>query len=112
LTGLFEGLDETARAELDARLRPRVLPAGEPTVDPAWLGRRLAGASVGVAFGAGGAKGVGGRRCAVQLAACRLRRGRGHRQQYRRLDRGVDGVLVTSRLSRSVVVWAIVMSFS
>ena len=29
----------------------------EPTVDPAWLGRRLAGASVGIAFGAGGAKG-------------------------------------------------------
>ncbi len=38
------------------------LPPGEvnrvaPTVDPAWLGRRLARASVGVAFGAGGAKG-------------------------------------------------------
>jgi predicted acylesterase/phospholipase RssA/CRP-like cAMP-binding protein len=29
----------------------------EPTVDPAWLGRRLAHASVGIAFGAGGAKG-------------------------------------------------------
>ena len=29
----------------------------EPTVDPAWLGRRLARASVGIAFGAGGAKG-------------------------------------------------------
>jgi NTE family protein len=29
----------------------------EPTVDPAWLGRRLARASVGIALGAGGAKG-------------------------------------------------------
>jgi len=29
----------------------------EPAVDPAWLGRRLARASVGIAFGAGGAKG-------------------------------------------------------
>ena len=29
----------------------------EPTVDPAWLGRRLGRASVGIAFGAGGAKG-------------------------------------------------------
>ena len=29
----------------------------EHTVDPAWLGRRLARASVGIAFGAGGAKG-------------------------------------------------------
>jgi NTE family protein len=28
-----------------------------PHVDPAWLGRRLASASVGIAFGAGGAKG-------------------------------------------------------
>ena len=26
--GLFDGLDETARDELDAQLRPRVLPAG------------------------------------------------------------------------------------
>jgi NTE family protein len=29
----------------------------DPAVDPAWLGRRLARASVGIAFGAGGAKG-------------------------------------------------------
>jgi NTE family protein len=29
----------------------------EPTADPAWLGRRLARASVGIAWGAGGAKG-------------------------------------------------------
>jgi len=29
----------------------------EPAVDPAWVGRRLARASVGIAFGAGGAKG-------------------------------------------------------
>jgi NTE family protein len=38
----------------------------DPSVDPAWLGRRLARASVGIAFGAGGAKGwahVGALRC-------------------------------------------------
>ena len=40
-----------------AALLPGDVNRVEPTVDPAWLGRRLARASVGVAFGAGGAKG-------------------------------------------------------
>lgn len=49
-----------AGGTLDAALAA-VLPSDvnhvEPTVDPAWLGRRLARASVGIALGAGGAKG-------------------------------------------------------
>jgi hypothetical protein len=40
-----------------AALLPSDVSRVQPTVDPAWLGRRLARASVGVAFGAGGAKG-------------------------------------------------------
>ncbi|MBV9680864.1 MAG: cyclic nucleotide-binding domain-containing protein, partial [Solirubrobacterales bacterium] len=40
-----------------AALLPTEVSRVEPTVDPARLGRRLARASVGVAFGAGGAKG-------------------------------------------------------
>ena len=40
-----------------AALLPSDVNRVEPTVDPAWLGRRLARASVGIAFGAGGAKG-------------------------------------------------------
>jgi NTE family protein len=40
-----------------AALLPSDVTRVEPTADPAWLGRRLARASVGVAFGAGGAKG-------------------------------------------------------
>ena len=40
-----------------AGLLPGDVSRVEPTVDPAWLGRRLARASVGIAFGAGGAKG-------------------------------------------------------
>lgn len=40
-----------------AGLLPSDVNRVEPTVDPAWLGRRLARASVGIAFGAGGAKG-------------------------------------------------------
>ncbi|MBV8945589.1 MAG: cyclic nucleotide-binding domain-containing protein [Solirubrobacterales bacterium] len=40
-----------------AALLPSEVNRVEPTVDPARLGRRLARASVGVAFGAGGAKG-------------------------------------------------------
>jgi len=40
-----------------AALLPTEVNRAEPTVDPARLGRRLARASVGVAFGAGGAKG-------------------------------------------------------
>jgi len=58
----------------------------EPTVDPAWLGRRLAGASVGIAFGAGGAKGWAHVGALRSLQRARLRRGRGGRQQYRRRD--------------------------
>jgi len=48
--------DGTLDAAL-AALLPSDVNRVEPTVDPAWLGRRLARASVGVAFGAGGAKG-------------------------------------------------------
>ncbi len=48
--------DGTPDAAL-AALLPADVNRVEPTVDPAWLGRRLASASVGVAFGAGGAKG-------------------------------------------------------
>ncbi|MGH3196966.1 MAG: patatin-like phospholipase family protein [Streptosporangiaceae bacterium] len=48
--------DGTPDAALAAQL-PGDVTRVEPTVDPAWLGRRLARASVGVAFGAGGAKG-------------------------------------------------------
>ena len=40
-----------------AALLPSDVSRVEPTANPAWLGRRLAGASVGIAFGAGGAKG-------------------------------------------------------
>ena len=40
-----------------AALLPGDVSRVEPTADPAWLGRRLARASVGIAFGAGGAKG-------------------------------------------------------
>jgi NTE family protein len=48
--------DGTTDAAL-AGLLPGDVNRVEPTVDPAWLGRRLARASVGIAFGAGGAKG-------------------------------------------------------
>jgi len=48
-----DGTPDTALATLSPGDVNRV----ESAVDPAWLGRRLAGASVGVAFGAGGAKG-------------------------------------------------------
>jgi NTE family protein len=48
--------DGTPGAAL-AALLPSDVNRVEPTVDPAWLGRRLARASVGIAFGAGGAKG-------------------------------------------------------
>jgi len=48
--------DGTPEAAL-AGLLPGDVNRVEPAVDPAWLGRRLARASVGVAFGAGGAKG-------------------------------------------------------
>jgi NTE family protein len=40
-----------------AALLPSDVDRVEPTADPAWVGRRLARASVGIAFGAGGAKG-------------------------------------------------------
>ena len=57
--------DGTPDAALDGLL-PSDVNRVEPTADPAWLGRRLARASVGIALGAGGAKGwahVGVLRC-------------------------------------------------
>jgi len=48
--------DGRADAALAALLPGDVIRV-EPTADPAWLGRRLARASVGIAFGGGGAKG-------------------------------------------------------
>ena len=73
-----------------AALLPSDVSRVEPTADPAWLGRRLARASVGIAFGAGGAKGW---RTSVRCAACSGPATSWTRspEQYRRLGRGVDG---------------------
>ena len=81
--------DGTPDAAL-AALLPSDVSRVEPTADPAWLGRRLARASV--RHRVGRREGVGARRCAAQLAAGRLRPGRGRREQYRRLESGMDGV--------------------